>query len=459
MVSFHFYENMKKTLKYCLLLLALCIATIGVAQTTKWRDMYKVKKKDTIFGIAKKYGITITDLINANPEMKKEGYELKKDDFVFIPFTSGQTSAGSSTNAPAATKPVANGRSIKVGVMLPLHNDDGDGKRMVEYYRGLLMACDSLREAGISTDVHAWNVNIDANIADFTKDPAAAQCDIIFGPLYTHQVRGLAEFCKARNIKLVIPFSINGDDVARYEQIFQVWESPDKLNNSAIEAFMQRFPDSHPVFIDCNDTESKKGVFTFALRNRLTNKNIVYSITNINNSEELFAKAFSKNKRNVVILNTGRSPELTIALAKLESLKNNQPKLNISLFGYTEWLMYMEYNLEKFYRFDTYVPASFYYNVTDRRTKQLEQNYGRWFRQDMQYALPRFGITGYDHGQFFLRGISKYGSKFKGTKEQNTYTALQSPLLFKQVSTAGMQNEFFQLIHYTPDERIESIAY
>ena len=39
---------------------------------------HKVKKKETIFGIAKEYGVSIQELINANPEMKEEGYELKR---------------------------------------------------------------------------------------------------------------------------------------------------------------------------------------------------------------------------------------------------------------------------------------------------------------------------------------------------------------------------------------------
>lgn len=444
--------------RYLLLAFVLCLAAVAMAQSTKWRDMYKVKKKDTIFGIARQYGITVPELMDANPEMKQEGYSLKKGDFVFIPFAK-TAAAPAATPAATSAKPSAQAHTIRVGVMLPLHDVDGDGRRMVEYYRGLLMACDSLRAQGISTDVHAWNVNIDADIAQFTKDPAAAQCNIIFGPLYSHQVRGLAEFCKARGIKLVIPFSINGDDVSRYQQIFQVWESPDKLNNSAIEAFMQRFPNAHPVFIDCNDSESKKGVFTFALRNRLTTKNIAYSITNLNSSEEMFAKAFSKTQRNVVVLNTGRSPELTVALSKLASLQNNNPSLAISLYGYTEWLMYVDNNMEQFFRFDTYIPTHFYYNPLDAKTRQLEQNYRRWFRQDMQYALPRFAITGYDHGQFFLRGLAKYGKSFVGTKGQNGYTALQTPLSFKQVGSAGMQNEVFLLIHYTKGGGIESIAY
>lgn len=449
---------MMKTLRYLLLVLVLGFAAGTMAQVNKWRDMYKVKKKDTIFGIARKYGISLPELMEANPEMKAEGYELKKGDYIFIPFAKPEAAVKAAPAKPAAAV-AAQSKEVKVGVMLPLHDVDGDGRRMVEYYRGILMACDSLRAQGISTNVHAWNVDIDAEVSQFTKDPAAARCDIIFGPLYTHQVRGLAEFCKARDIKLVIPFSISGDDVSRYPQIFQVYESPDKLNNASIEAFMQRFPDAHAVFVDCNDSTSKKGVFTFGLRNRLANKNMAYAVTNLNNSEAVFAKAFSRTKRNVVVLNTGRSPQLTIALAKLASLQNLDPSIRISLFGYTEWLMYTEGNLEKFHRFDTYIPTHFYYNAMDMRTRRLEQSYSRWFRQDMQYALPRFAITGYDHAQFFIRGLHKHGKNFKGTRTQSTYSPLQTPLHFKQVSTAGMQNEFFQLIHYAPGNRIESIAY
>lgn len=446
-----------KLMRRFLLALLLCLAAGTTAQTTKWRDMYKVKKKDTLFGIAKKYGISIPELMAANPEMKAEGYELKKGEFVFIPFSA----ADGATPAPAArpTVQAAKTRVVRMGVMLPLHNVDGDGRRMTEYYRGLLMACDSLRAQGISTDVHAWNVDIDADVAKVLADPAAAQCDIIFGPLYTHQVRPMAEYCKARDIRLVIPFSINGDDVARYTQIFQVWESPDKLNNSSIEAFLRLFGDAHPVFIDCNDKESKKGIFTFALRNRLDTRGIKYSITNLTSSEEMFAKAFSRSQRNVVILNTGRSPELTVAMAKMESLMFREPKVRMSLFGYTEWLIYADYNMAKYCLFDTYVPSHFYYNAAGSRTRGMEQTYRRWFRTDMQAALPRFAITGYDHGRYFIEGMARQGKAFRGTAGQSSYQPVQTPLRFRQVGTAGMQNDFFQLVHYTPQGGIESVAY
>lgn len=444
---------MKSLLSILLAALFLCFTAPCDAQVTQFRSQYKVKKKDTMYGIARQHGITVEELVEANPEMGKEGYTLKKGAVIFIPYARDKQAPTPATPAPKAQ------RDITIGVMLPLHDVDGDGRRMTEYYRGLLMACDSLRAKGISTNIHTWNVDAKADISKFTALPAAAKCDIIFGPLYTTQVHALAEFCKARDIKMVIPFSINGDAVSAYSQIFQVYQSPQRLNDGAIDYYMRLFPDCHAVFIDCNDKSSDKGAFTYGLRNRLDGKGITYSVTNLNNSEGALAKAFVTGKRNIVILNTARSPELTQALAKLEKVAAAMPQAKISLFGYTEWLMYLGIDQAKFHRFDTYIPCTYYYNPDDPRTQGFEQNYKRWFKADMMHALPRFALTGYDQGRFFIEGFSKLGKQFKGTKGQSDYTPLQTKLLFQPVGAGGAQNAYFQLVHYTPQLTIETLSY
>ena len=40
------------------------------------REMHKVAKKETVWSISQRYGITVDELIAANPEMKAEGYKL-----------------------------------------------------------------------------------------------------------------------------------------------------------------------------------------------------------------------------------------------------------------------------------------------------------------------------------------------------------------------------------------------
>lgn len=452
---------MVRNARYFLMLCALWLCVGVMAQTTKWRDIYTVKKKDTVFGIANKYGLTLPELMEANPEMKQEGYVLKKGATLFIPFEgkAKPTVAPTAVKTTVSTPQKAQTTSVKIGVMLPLHDVDGDGKRMVEYYRGILMACDQLKKKGVSTEVRAWNVPIDADIRVTLAKEGASNCDLIFGPLYSKQVAPLSEFCKANGIKMVIPFSITGDDVDRNKQIFQVYQSPDVLNDAAIKAFLNRFSNVHPIFVDCNDSTSRKGNFTFGLRKQLENKKISYSITNVNSSIEQFAKAFVPSKQNVVILNTGRMPQLTQVLNKLDEFDAKYPGAIISLFGYTEWLMYAKYHLDRFYKYDTYIPSTFYYNANSAETQALERSYQQWFHQPMLEAMPRFALTGYDHAMFFIPGVHAQGKDFAGTGRMQNGKPVQTPLRFVKTSKGGCRNTCFQLIHYTFNKKIEAVNY
>ena len=62
--------TMRRYFRLILCFCALLIATAVAGQTIKWQELYKVKKKDTIYGIAKKFNITIDELIRANPAMR-----------------------------------------------------------------------------------------------------------------------------------------------------------------------------------------------------------------------------------------------------------------------------------------------------------------------------------------------------------------------------------------------------
>ena len=239
----------------------------------------------------------------------------------------------------------------------------------------------------------------------------------------------------------------------------EVYQSPETLNECTIKAFLNRFTNVHPIFVDCNDSTSRKGAFTFGLRKELEKRNINYSITNVSSSIDQFAKAFQPSKQNVVILNTGRSPQLTAVLNKLDEFDSKYPGASISLFGYTEWLMYAKYNLERFYKYDTYIPSTFYYNPVAERTQNLEKAYEGWFHQPMMIAQPRFAITGYDHGMFFIQGIKKKGKEFTGERQQVNYQPVQTPLHFVKTTKGGYKNKNFQMIHYTFNHKIESVNY
>ena len=464
---------MTRLLRYFLLstLLAFTVSSVTAQQTSTIRGQHKVKKKETIFGISREYGLTIEELIKANPEMNMPGYELKKGMILNIPYSKAEMEAAEAAKAAqaaqarkaeevarAAADDVRN-REIRLGIMLPLHNINGDGRRMTEYYRGVLMACDSLKKQGLSVDVHAWNTAEDGNIYKVLEDPAAAKCDLIIGPLYSKQMDALSAFVTKHDIRLVIPFSINAPQLTTNRNIFQVYQSPTEQNEVIIARFIERFKNYHTVVVDCNDSTSKKGIFTFGLRRQMEQRGMDAVVTNLKSTEANFSKAFSRTKPNVVILNTGRSQELGVAFSKINGLKANEPELDITMFGYTDWLLYTRTYLENFYKYNTYIPSVFYYNPLSVGTQRFERKYRQNFRSDMQSSLPRFAITGFDHAYFFLKGLHKYGKSFNGAEGMFGYPPVQTPLKFERYGNGGLRNRTMMFIHYQPEHTVETIKF
>ena len=464
---------MTRLLRYFLLstLLAFTVSSVTAQQSSAIRGQHKVKKKETVFGISREYGLTIEELIKANPEMNTPGYELKKGMILNIPYSKAEMEAAEAAKAAqaaqarkaeevarAAADDVRN-REIRLGIMLPLHNINGDGRRMTEYYRGVLMACDSLKKQGLSIDVHAWNTAEDGNIYKVLEDPAAAKCDLIIGPLYSKQMDALSAFVTKHDIRLVIPFSINAPQLTTNRNIFQVYQSPTEQNEVIIARFIERFKNYHTVVVDCNDSTSKKGIFTFGLRRQMEQRGMDAVVTNLKSTEANFSKAFSRTKPNVVILNTGRSQELGVAFSKINGLKANEPELDITMFGYTDWLLYTRTYLENFYKYNTYIPSVFYYNPLSVGTQRFERKYRQNFRSDMQSSLPRFAITGFDHAYFFLKGLHKYGKSFNGADGMFGYPPVQTPLKFERYGNGGLRNRTMMFIHYQPEHTVETIKF
>lgn len=459
---------MRHFFRYFWLACMLTFVTDMVAQTTKWQAVHEVKKKETIFGISRSYGLTVQELIEANPILNTPGYELQKGAILNIPYpktkpqvTTPQpkTVTAASTKSTATTLSSSGKKQFRLGVLLPLHDINGDGKRMTEYYRGVLMACDSLKKTGISIDVCAWNCAEDADTHQLLKSNGAADCDLIIGPLYSKQMSALSEFSIAHDIKILVPFSINAPQLYANRNIFQVYQNTNDLNENTIQCFLQQFKGYHPVFIDCNDTTSRKGIFTYNIRRRMEAAGIEYSLTNLKSSDPLFQRAFSTTEPNIVVLNTGRSQELSVAFAKINNVKMNAPELRISMFGYPEWVSYTRQHMDNFYRFDTYIPTPSYVNPASGQYTRFQQKYRSNFHADMMRTLPRFAMTGFDHTMYFVKGMMKYGKDFAGTIGMVGYTPFQTPLHFERVANGGLQNKALLFVHYTPEHRVETVNF
>lgn len=455
----HFVRNIIITL-----LLALPLSALAQS-SNQWRDIHKVKRHETVFGIARNYDITIDELLDANPEMREKGYELKKGDQIFIPYSKNSKPAVQSKTENTKQKEVAPaGPSVvRVGVMLPFLDHSSEGTRMVEYYRGVRAALDTLSKEGIKTEVNLWNINKDSVLTKvLAHNPSIAKQNIILGPLYTSQVHTLAEFCRKNNVALVMPFSIDADDATTNPNVFQIYQSDSQLAGRSIGAFIERFAKTHrPIFVNTNTPQDGKYAFTKALRETLQSRGIKEELTYINTPLREFAKHFSQTQPNVIILNSAAYKPLERLFEKLDSLKKIDPSLIISTYGYNEWFIYQP-NLEKdYFKYNVHIPTTYYFSRTSDRVEDFERDYKNRYGQGMNPdCLPRMALLGYDHTMYFVRGMSKYGRSYVGNEKQNTgFKPLQSRLEFKRLGKGGYQNTNFQIIRFRTDGTMDSLTY
>ncbi len=377
---------------------------------------------------------------------------------------------GDTDNAPRRTD--VRTRNVRIGVMLPIDNTTDEGRHMTEYYRGLLMACDSLRMEGISTDVKAWNVGKTTSVESILSDSSLADLDLIIGPYYGKHMKTIADFAATNGIKMLLPYSVDTNDSFDGRTVFYANHSHEMQTALVTDNFIARFDTCHIVIVNCNDKSARKEAFIKDLQIKLRYAGMNPSITSLNASDSEFEAAFRKDKHNVVVVNTGLSQDLNIFFARLNTLTINAKIFNnraaatgsslpiaITLFGQTEWLAFTSQNLSNYYKYDTYIPSTFYMNPLSPQTARMNLKY-RWnFHDDMENALPRFAMTGFDHAYFFIKGLKRVGTDFDGRRSTVNYLPMQTPMSFKPLDNGGFVNMSYMLIHYTPEYDIETYTY
>ena len=434
------------------MLMVALMLTMAVAMAAQTVRTHKVKRGETIYGLSRQYGITEAQLRAANPGMERSDYVLKKGEKIIIPSPDTATAADNADDVRQ--------RAIRMGVMLPLHDVNGDGRRMVEYYRGLLMACDSLRREGLSVDIYAWNTPDTGDISETLAKPEAAQCDIIFGPLYSKQMDQLSDFCQQHGTMLVIPFSINAPQIYDNSRIFQVYQASNSMYEVNSRRMVEWFGDCHVIIVDCEDPNSTKGAFTAALRHELDQRQMNYCLTSLKSADALFASAFSSQRQNVVVLNSARTSDLEVAFIKLKDLLAANEGLRVSMFGYTEWIAQADSRQANYHKYDMYIPTPNYAGLSPTMARSMVQKYRANFHTDMISFVPPLAVTGFDHAMFFLRGLHLYGKTFDGAPGRISQLPVQTPLKFEQVQIGGgYQNRAYMFVHFKTDGTIDTINY
>lgn len=432
-----------------------------------WRDMHKVKRKETIYSISREYGITEEELIAANPELRKK--KLKKGSFLFIPYKKSELETKQEQHPTPTVAPTneelfsqntvkkTNYRTIKAAVMLPFMAGEtvqrDEQMRMVEYYEGFLMAVDSLKRQGVSIDIHTFDTKgREATIKNLLNKPEMKSMDIIFGPSHTRNIGTLAQFANKHNIRLVVPFAPKVDQVFNNPQIYQVNTPQSYLYSEVYEHFLRKFRDRHIIFLNPGNVEQEKLEFINGMKGELRDNGIQFQDLTLGeeiNPDQIIA-AMDTLTNNIFIPTSGKNMALVKLLPRITQVLHEHPHFQMQLFGYPEWQTYTQDHLASFYELDTYFYSSFYTNNLFSEAIRFTNAYRRWYSKDMANTFPKYGMLGFDTAYFFLKGLSQEGNKLEDNLNRVQVVPIQTGFKFERVNNwGGFINRKVFFVHFS----------
>ena len=403
-----------------------------------------VKQEETIFGICKQYQITQEDLIKANPDVANG---LMAGKILRIPLNATEVAEiNTADSISTSLEKVFNSEpktSIECALALPWNfakvtetsKIDANTERFIEFYNGMLLAVDTLRKTGLNINLRVYDSGkTDAEAQTLVSYNELKSMDFIIGPAYQSQIKTMADFALANNVKLVIPFTSKSEEVKNNASVFQI-NAPQ--NESAADVALQiaqNFKDYNVVIVSFSDPKyNDKAVWADTLKFTLDamgvkNKDVVFS-----NYTEL-KKTVDKKKKNLIFPVTTNQVALNQILPIINMLKAKDTE--IAVFGFNEWQNYNSISKELFH-YDTYFTSPFFIDFKNEETIKFLKKYRSYYNAEPTNSHPMYAILGYDMMMYFCESMQKYGHDFEWALDKIAPSTLQSDFKFNRVGETG----------------------
>ncbi len=423
----------------------ILLPTGGAAESP---TTHVVSKGDTMWNIAKRYNITVDELVAANPEMKQADYKLKKGSIINIPAVTTASNSSTQTATPIS-------KTVGIAFLLPMKATGVEGERSVEFYRGFLMAADKLRDNG--RDINIYTYNEDANqssLVTIINKLKTQKPDVIIGPVYPAHFTEVANFAKEQQIRMVVPFSSKAWQVHTTPQLCLLNTPMQYQQIFAADLFLKIFKIRNAVFMHINNANEQ--TFTQQLKGRLNAAGVTTTVCNLDAPLTQLKSACAKNKQTVIVPDNSDPAVLRQLLERIKQFCAQYPKYKVSLFGYPGWLDHEQALREDFHVADTYIYTNAFYNPYSRGIAEFNAQYKAWFNADPLDVTPRMGLLGYDLATHLLQGFFTYGKNF--TTQRAGTGMLQSDMRFAATEAGGgLVNNSISFIHYKNDRTIEQL--
>jgi LysM repeat protein len=469
--------------------------------------IYEIKEGDTLYAIANAHNVSLDSILELNPTIDPLSY--KAGEKLRIASANSATSTANATSAtiqtPAQTTPTvvdnlvaANNSNddandddddvllleeievadtaavapLNVAVMLPfmLHEETQSRATQLysEFFRGMLMAADDMRnEEGAQVNFKFYDTSASLDSVNaLVQHNEMSDFDLVVAPDNSAQLDAIVNAVSTETLVLNI-FAVKDESYKTHHNLIQTNIPSEAMYSGAINAFMEKYAYSLPVFISRNAGQADKDSFVRELKARLTAEGREYRELTFSNSlsEDNLAEFDPDIIPLVFVPNSGSKNEFAKFVSAITALRHRATdSSSVTVFGYPEWVTFRGDSFDELCNLDATIYSRYLSTDSDSNIRLLKQRYKDTYGIDMFEAVPTQGILGYDTARYIIKGLRQlddtgaFPTDYQGiqsTLHLGWSGATSVDALGEQTSTGGLVNESLYIINYRPGGLVE----
>jgi LysM repeat protein len=472
---------------------------------------HKVVKGESLASIADKYGLTVRELRKVNRDLRfpqvgdfvripgivtaevQPEIAVKKDSVVAV-----VEAPVIKTARPAGFTSVKNlSGTLNVAVLLPFYLRENavrteidsskiiKGKKQyrvvkrpeewiyqrsfdfVEMYNGILLAADTLRALGLNVNITTYDIRSDTvEVYRLLNSGKLSQMDLIIGPVYSHNLSIVANYCKDLGIPVVSPVTLMNNSVLTGNPTLFMANSSLEVAQTALAKRVSENYNNNIVFIHADstgtdpDVKRLKSLIFNELSSKLPYEEIkfkeflFYSRSMFDNdSINRLSHTLSEKSGNSIIIASEDPPVISETISDIHGLSK---RFNVKVFGYPSIIELKNLEPQIFFDLDLVVNSPYWINYSAENVELFISSYRNKFLTEPLEGS--YAWLGYDIAFYFMSGLSMHGKEFVADPRIHYPDLLQTRFDFvRKEPVSGFENQKLFLIRYTRDYEIKLI--
>lgn len=342
-----------------------------------------------------------------------------------------------------------------------------------EFYAGISLAIDSLKRKGVEVNLYTYDTaNDTSKVISILAKPELAQMDLIFGPVYTSNVKLVSEYCFQNAIKQVVPYSSADYLTINNPYVFQVNPFKSVLFDPASDFIVDNYKNSNIIVAYSGEKTESNKMFINNLKRKLFSVGIDHyqgvTFKEVDVKKYGFQgleKLIVADKHNLVILPPESTKEermepFSNVVPTLENLVNKRKMTNITLFGYPDFQNLPRRELRMVFKSNTVIYSPFYVDFNDSNTRNVIQLFRDQYYTDPSAEFPYYGLLGFDMAYYFLSAAYEFGPGFDKCLPYLDLKLTISDFNFQRVNSwSGMVNAHINFLNYKRNFDIVKLNY